>query len=605
MLPEFTVGASGALFLYHHVVYPKLLKVLATRCGNRTAPAPPDPAPLPSLTVIVPAFNEAAVIADKIANLDALTYPADRLQIVIACDGCTDATVAIAWRCIEQSVRPERFRLDDHQRNRGKVAVVNEALGAGQSEVVVLTDASAMLAPDALERLAGHFADVSVGVVCATYRLARAGSEGERAYWRYQVAIKDAESAVGVPMGAHGACYAIRRSAARPLEADTINDDFILPMRIVSAGWRAVYDSTIVATELETTRPAQEFRRRIRIGAGNMQQALRLWCLANPRRPGIAFVFLSGKALRAIMPFILLAGLGALASLAREGSVMSQLLLTTSVFLIAIAAFAVIARAWTLPKPVAWLGYLAEGHTASFIGAVRYLAGLERRPWGRAGEARAEAPAVRGLYIPRSVEISKRAMDIVCGIGAFAILAVLFVPIALAIKLTSRGPIFYRQLRVGRQTEEATHLFWLWKFRTMYIDAEQRSGAIWAAKNDPRITPVGRFMRKTRLDELPQCFNVLSGEMSVIGPRPERPVFFARLETAIPFYTERTYGLKPGITGLAQVNQAYDESIEDVRNKVLYDHAYAARMSSWKEWLRTDIGIVFSTVQVMATGKGQ
>lgn len=284
---------------------------------------------------------------------------------------------------------------------------------------------------------------------------------------------------------------------------------------------------------------------------------------------------------------------------------MSQLLLTTSVCLIAIAAFAVVARARTLPKPIAWLGYLAEGHTASFIGVVRYLVGLERRPWGRAGEARAEAPAVRGLYIPRSVEISKRAMDIVCGIGAFAILAVLFVPIALAIKLTSRGPIFYRQLRVGRQTEEATHLFWLWKFRTMYIDAEQRSGAIWAAKNDPRITPVGRFMRKTRIDELPQCFNVLSGEMSVIGPRPERPVFFARLETAIPFYTERTYGLKPGITGLAQVNQAYDESIEDVRNKVLYDHAYAARMSSWKEWLRTDIGIVFSTVQVMATGKGQ
>lgn len=601
MLPEVIVGASGALFVYHHLIYPKLLDVLARRGRERVETMHRVEVPPPSLTVIVPAYNEAEVIADKIANLDALTYPADRLQIVIACDGCSDETVAIARIAIEHALHPSRFRLDGHVPNRGKVAVLNDALGACDSEIVVLTDASAMLAPDALERIAGYFADPFVGVVCPTYQLARAGSEGESAYWRYQVAIKDAEAKVGAPMGAHGACYAIRRSAARPLEADTINDDFILPMRIVGAGYRAVYDSAIVATELECTRPGQEFSRRIRIGAGNLQQALRLWSLADLRRPGIAFVFLSGKALRAVMPFILIAGLCALSILTLQGSVMSQLLLAVSVCLIAIAAIAVITRSPALPKPVAWLGYLAEGHTASFIGAVRYLAGLDQRPWGRARQA----SAARALYIPRSVVIGKRAMDIACGLGAFAVLAVLFVPIALAIKLTSRGPILYRQLRVGRQSEEATHLFWLLKFRTMYVDAEQRSGAVWAAKNDPRITPVGRFMRKTRLDELPQCFNVLAGEMSVIGPRPERPVFFNRLEGAIPFYTERTYGLKPGITGLAQVNQAYDESIEDVRKKVLYDHAYAARLTSWKEWLWTDLRIVFSTVQVMAMGKGQ
>jgi lipopolysaccharide/colanic/teichoic acid biosynthesis glycosyltransferase len=207
-------------------------------------------------------------------------------------------------------------------------------------------------------------------------------------------------------------------------------------------------------------------------------------------------------------------------------------------------------------------------------------------------------------YIPPVVARSKRVLDIVCALIALAVMIVLFVPIALAIKLTSRGPIFYRQMRVGHATASATHLFYLKKFRTMGVNAEA-NGAVWATKNDPRITTVGNFMRKTRLDELPQCINVLKGEMSVIGPRPERPSFFTKLEEAIPFYSERTYGLRPGITGLAQVNQAYDTSIEDVRNKVLYDHAYAARLTSWWDWLKTDIGIIIKTFTVMVLGQGQ
>jgi lipopolysaccharide/colanic/teichoic acid biosynthesis glycosyltransferase len=219
--------------------------------------------------------------------------------------------------------------------------------------------------------------------------------------------------------------------------------------------------------------------------------------------------------------------------------------------------------------------------------------------------ARTKRAAVVDLtYIPPAVAHSKRVLDVVCALVALAVMLVLFVPIALAIKLTSRGPIFYRQMRVGHATASATHLFYLIKFRTMGVNAEA-NGAVWATKNDPRITKVGNFMRKTRLDELPQCINVLKGEMSVIGPRPERPSFFNKLEEAIPFYSERTYGLRPGITGLAQVNQAYDTSIEDVRNKVLYDHAYAARLTSWTEWLKTDLSIIVKTFTVMVLGQGQ
>ena len=143
------------------------------------------------------------------------------------------------------------------------------------------------------------------------------------------------------------------------------------------------------------------------------------------------------------------------------------------------------------------------------------------------------------------------------------------------------------------------------KFRSMYIDAEARSGAVWATSNDPRITPVGRFLRKTRLDEIPQLLNVLKGEMSIVGPRPERLGFYARLEAVVPFFADRTAGLRPGITGLAQVNQGYDRDIEDVRRKVAFDHAYALRLSMFMSWLWSDIRIMTQTVTVMATGRGQ
>ncbi|OTW29380.1 sugar transferase, partial [Vibrio parahaemolyticus] len=170
---------------------------------------------------------------------------------------------------------------------------------------------------------------------------------------------------------------------------------------------------------------------------------------------------------------------------------------------------------------------------------------------------------------------------------------------------SSKGPVIYRQLRVGRCTPEKMDLFQIMKFRTMYIDAEQRSGAVWATENDPRITPVGRFLRKTRLDELPQLFNVLKGEMSMIGPRPERPAFYQKLEDEIPYFVERTYGVLPGITGLAQVNQGYDGCIEDVRRKVGFDHSYALSLGSFYSWITMDLSIMSKTLIVMIDGRGQ
>ncbi|TCV22344.1 sugar transferase [Vibrio crassostreae] len=200
---------------------------------------------------------------------------------------------------------------------------------------------------------------------------------------------------------------------------------------------------------------------------------------------------------------------------------------------------------------------------------------------------------------------AKRTFDFISSLIALILLAPVFPLIAMAIALTSRGPIFYRQLRVGKSTPEKMEIFEIMKFRSMYEDAETRSGAVWATANDPRITPVGRFLRKTRLDELPQLINVLKGEMSLIGPRPERPTFYNKLENEIPYFADRTYGVMPGITGLAQVNQGYDTCIEDVRRKVGFDHSYALSLCSMKSWIAADLSIITKTIVVMVDGRGR
>lgn len=187
----------------------------------------------------------------------------------------------------------------------------------------------------------------------------------------------------------------------------------------------------------------------------------------------------------------------------------------------------------------------------------------------------------------------RRLFDLAVGSLLLVVLLPLFLPVALAIRLESKGSIFFKQLRTGLYNQE----FEIIKFRSMYEDAEI-NGAQWACKNDKRVTKVGQFMRKTRIDELPQLFNVLKGDMSLIGPRPEREVFIKDLEPVVPFYRFR-HLVKPGITGLAQVMYRYGASAEDARYKHRYDLYYIRHRS----WL-LDLKILLKTVRVAFTGEG-
>ena len=195
-------------------------------------------------------------------------------------------------------------------------------------------------------------------------------------------------------------------------------------------------------------------------------------------------------------------------------------------------------------------------------------------------------------FLKRGFNEVKRTFDIIGASILFIVLGPFMGFFALLVKLTSSGPAFFTQVRVGQDGR----LFNMIKLRTMHTNAENQTGPVWAQERDPRVTRLGRFLRMTHLDEVPQLINVIKGEMSLIGPRPERPYFVNQFRRSIPRYEGRL-AVRPGITGLAQVRHKYDETIEDVRKKLGYDLAYVNDMC----WT-SDLKIAFLTIG-MITGK--
>jgi lipopolysaccharide/colanic/teichoic acid biosynthesis glycosyltransferase len=263
----------------------------------------------------------------------------------------------------------------------------------------------------------------------------------------------------------------------------------------------------------------------------------------------------------------------------------------------------------------------ASSHQSAFVDARVPAAGSAASgALVAAGTIWADVPPLEAVDTTRRVESAprdeaiRRVVNVVIAGLALLLLAPLCVLVALVVKLTSPGPVFYTQTRIGldrrwgaavspdaseRRLEDlGGQPFTILKFRSMCVDAERGGQAVWATKHDARVTPVGRVMRKTRIDEIPQLVNVLRGEMNIVGPRPERPSIVVRLREDIPEYTQR-HRVKPGITGWAQINHSYDASIEDVRKKVQFDLEYIARQD-----LLFDIVIMLKTLPVMLFKRG-
>jgi poly-beta-1,6-N-acetyl-D-glucosamine synthase len=294
--------AALALLVYVYFGYPL---VACLRAKVRRKPLLRSPAE-PSVTVVVVAHNEAQRIKRRIENLLSLDYPHDKLEIVIASDGSSDDTVARAQNFQEAGVRVRAF----HTR-RGKTAVLNDVLPAARGEIAVLADARQRFDPGTLRALVANFSDASVGAVSGELEIRSRASEttstiaaGASFYWRYEKFIRRHESRANSTVGATGAVYAIRRDLFEPIPDDTLLDDVLIPMRIISRGYRVVFEPEARAYDLAVAAARQEFVRKVRTIAGTFQLFARERWLFNPYRNGVWFETLSHKGLRLLTPLL-------------------------------------------------------------------------------------------------------------------------------------------------------------------------------------------------------------------------------------------------------------------------------------------------------------
>ena len=385
---------SILLVIYHHAGYPVLLRVLGSKrrrsdAAEKELETGPE-SDLPSITILLPAYNEERFIADKIRNLAFLDYPRDRLKILIASDGSSDSTYQTALDTLrEPECRDCSIRVIEFEQNRGKVAMLNSLIESIDTDILALSDVSALISIDALRLAARRFRNPRVAVVNGNYRLLKPGQAGEQKYWEYQSRLKADEASLGSVIGSHGAFYLIRTHLYPRLPEDTINDDFIIPMEIVRQGYLSVYEGGINALELEQAPAGQDSRRRLRISAGNLQQALRLRGLLLPKHGGTAFTFASGKVLRVLMPYLMLTALAG--SLYLAGS--HPLFMLLAIGQVSIYGLYLLLEIFGLGNSSAALQalkYLLRGHFNNLRGSLAY-----------AGNAASKALRLHAFYKPQ------------------------------------------------------------------------------------------------------------------------------------------------------------------------------------------------------------
>lgn len=389
----FAICLSGVIFAY--AGYPAVIWLCAKVFG-RSNKSPTQIDELPTVSLLIAAHNEEADIAARIENALKLDYPREKLQIVIASDGSTDATVEIARRYALNGVQ-----VFDYQENRGKVTVLNRTVPRLNGELVVLSDANTHMAADAVRKLVAWFQDPSVGVVCGKLVLTdpRTGTNADSLYWKYETFLKKCESKLGALLGSNGAIYAIRKDLYPEAKPGTLIDDFVIPLEAKRrSGCRIVYDMEAIAYEETPPSIQAEFRRRVRIGAGGFQSIGLLWPLLNPRHGWVAGAFLFHKVLRWVCPFLLIGVAATNAILVSEPKFGWLMLAQILFYVMAMIAMLVPGT----PKAFRLPAMFVSMNVALFFGFFRYLkltfTGNHSGTWGRT-ERTAPAPALVDLVV--------------------------------------------------------------------------------------------------------------------------------------------------------------------------------------------------------------
>jgi cellulose synthase/poly-beta-1,6-N-acetylglucosamine synthase-like glycosyltransferase len=354
--------------------------------GDRRAQPPADAA-WPKVSLVMSAFDEEGCIRAKVENCLALDYPPDRLEIVIGCDGCSDRTAEVA-----RAAGRGRVRVVELAPRGGKASVLARLVPAAQGDLVVLTDANVLLERGALRAIVRRFRDREVGAVVGRLALVPAGGAGgeEGVYWRYETLLKYYEGRNGCVLGANGGIYAIRRILFSPLPADTIVDDFVIPVRIAVRGWKVSYAPDAVAREEMPAEARAEFARRARIGAGNWQALARIPELLDPRRGFLFFAFVAHKLLRWTTPALLALALlsnAAAAAAPDAWGYRALLLLQLSFYALAVAG-ARAERGARTSRLAAAAHHFVAMNAALAVGFWRCARGSQRAAWDRTQRVR-------------------------------------------------------------------------------------------------------------------------------------------------------------------------------------------------------------------------
>ena len=369
---------SIGIVLYVYAIYPGVIWICAKVFGRETENFAESY--LPPMSIVIAAHNEESVIASRIENLLALDYPDDRLEIIIASDGSTDGTVDIV-----NAVKNERVRVMAFAENRGKAAVLNDAVAAARGEVVLLSDANTMMDPSAAQLIARRFSNPRVGVVCGRLVLIdpASGRNVDGVYWKYETFLKHSEARLGALLGANGAIYAIRRSAFPTLPHRVGVDDFVVPLLArLRSGLTIEYDEEAIAFEETPAEIRAEFSRRSRIGAGGFQSVGLLWPLLNPRHGWLAFSFASHKLLRWVCPFFLLGAAISSAVLIGDPLYRGALIAQTGLYGIAVAGH--FSRgSGSIFRAARLATMFAAMNLALLAGFYRWAAGTQTGTWQR------------------------------------------------------------------------------------------------------------------------------------------------------------------------------------------------------------------------------
>lgn len=382
MIAETVLILSILALGYTYVGYPAILWIA---CLFRPRAPAPDGNPVRSVSVVVCARNEEKSVAPKIRNLAAQQGMPDRYDIVMASDGSTDATAAVARAAAAESAMQLNVTVLEFPANRGKAAVLNEVIPQCRGEIVVLADARQAFAPDAIQNLCRRFADPAVGAVSGELVFKRgetdtASSEGVGSYWRYEKTIREMESCLDSTCGCTGALYAIRRDLYRPIHPDTVLDDVAIPMLILMQGKRIVFEKTAKAYDEPSADLAQENRRKVRTLAGNFQLLALHPELLNPFRNRIWFQLVSHKLMRLFCPWFLLALFVASAALALTDLWVRALFVLQTLFYL-VAALGLLLQGRRLPLLLSLPATFVSLNWAAVLGTFRFLRGNLSGRW--------------------------------------------------------------------------------------------------------------------------------------------------------------------------------------------------------------------------------